>query len=154
MDTNSEKQNWKWKLQNSKGYRTAEFFCWIFMWILGKETNLKGKSKIPHGKPEIWYHLMGTMVLDLPRGRIIRLGGNLDVGEEGSEQQDRNPTILTPRNSCENRVSMCNWSLSSWGQNDFWFFLQRMRPIHYIDPRIMFWVDSDQFAIAKEHLQK
>jgi len=38
---------------------------------------------------------MGTRVPDVLRGRIIWLGGDLDVGEEGSEQEDRNPAILT-----------------------------------------------------------
>jgi hypothetical protein len=37
------------------------------------------------------------LVLDLLRGRYRLIGGDLDVNAEGSEQNDRNPAIITPR---------------------------------------------------------
>jgi hypothetical protein len=42
--------------------------------------------KIPHGQPEIWYHLMSGWFPDLPWGRGRSIDGDLDVGEEGSKQ--------------------------------------------------------------------
>ena len=55
---------------------------------------------------------------------------------------------LLPRSQL--RFSPLNYSSLRGTENRSTWFLT----IHYIDPRIMFWVDSDQFAIAKEHLRK
>ena len=69
-DTNSTKWIWDEIAKAKKVLGQWTFFC-RFSWTLSiwHKTNPRGKQRvIPHGKPEIWYHLMRIRP-DLPRGR-------------------------------------------------------------------------------------
>ena len=70
-DTNSTKRIWNEIAKAKKVLGQRKFFFVGFSWTLGiwRRMNLRGKRRvIPHGKPEIWYHLMKTRP-DLLRGK-------------------------------------------------------------------------------------
>jgi hypothetical protein len=65
-----------------KEYIFLAFF--VELGIMAK-TNYKD-TIIPHGQLEIWYHLMRRLGPDLLRGTGKSIVGDLDIDEEGSEQ--------------------------------------------------------------------
>ena len=86
------KTNQKIKFANAQrviGQRKVFFFCLAFSVELGMKDSNKTKrhTKIPHGQPEIWYHLIVGWVPIFREVRGKSIGGDLDVDDEGSEQR-------------------------------------------------------------------